>query len=447
MRDRLRRVTGSVRVRVAVVAMVLVGGVLLVSGVVLTRIVEHRLEAENLARADQTIEFAAGRLEAGAAVSSVFGASPAAGDVFMVLRAPDGTVLATQEPLPFTIPLTGSTRVAVVGTDVSEMAVPPPGAQVVTRLVDLPEGQTVLVGVSPLDEVRANVATLVNALQWGTPVLVLLVGVAAWWLVGRALRPVEHMRAAVETISRSTLDQRVAVPSSHDEVARLARTMNTMLERLQSSRDHERRFLSDASHELRSPLASIRAQLEVDTDRDALHEGVLADALRLEHIVDDLMELARGGEAAELPDVEVALDVVVADEITAVQRVSPVEITAGQIDETVVRGRGDALARVVRNLLDNAVRHTSGRVEVTLRTGGSWAQLTVDDDGPGVPADAQQRIFDRFARLDGSRDRSTGGVGLGLAVVRAVVEQHGGTVMCTDSRLGGARFTVELPSL
>ncbi|HEX4980281.1 MAG TPA: HAMP domain-containing sensor histidine kinase [Ilumatobacteraceae bacterium] len=449
MRDRLRRVTGSVRVRVALVAMVIVGGVLAVSGVVLTRTVQHRLEEENRERADRTIAFAADQLEAGVAVNSVFGTSPMAGDVFMVLRTPDGKVIASQEPVPFTIPLSGTMDYAVAGgaAAVGQMAVPPPGAQIVTTVVDLPEGQgeSVLVGVSPLDDVRASVATLVNALWWGTPVLVLFVGLAAWLLVGRALRPVEQLRATVETISTSTLEQRVDVPPSHDEVARLATTMNTMLERLQRSRDHERRFVSDASHELRSPLASIRAQLEVAGEQDGTNEGVLADTIRLERIVGNLMELARSDEAATLPDTAIALDVVVADEITAVQRSSSIEITADGIDDTVVQGRSDALARVTRNLLDNAVHHARGRVDVGLHHSDGWAELSVDDDGPGVPAESEQRIFDRFARLDASRDRSTGGVGLGLAVVRAVVEHHGGTAACTKSPLGGARFVVRLP--
>jgi signal transduction histidine kinase len=452
MRDRLRRVTGSVRVRVALVAMLLVGGVLVVSGIVLTRAVEHQLEEENRERADQTISYAADRLEAGAAVDSVFGTSTAPGDVFMVLRLADGTVIASQQPDPFTIPI-GATESAVADSAGasfdSSMAVPPPGAQIVTRVVDLPQGESVLVGVSPLDDVRASVATLVNALWWGSPVLVLLVGLIAWLLVGRALRPVEQLRATVETISRSTLEQRVEVPPSHDEVARLATTMNTMLERLQRSRDHERRFVSDASHELRSPLASIRAQLEVGgdaVDTGAIRTGVLADTIRLERIVGDLMELARSDETTARPERSVALDVVVADEITALQRSSPIQITVAGIDDTVVRGRSDALARVTRNLLDNAIRHAEGQVRVSLHHSDGWAELTVDDDGPGVPGEAEQRIFDRFARLDGSRDRATGGVGLGLAVVRAVVEHHGGTVSYARSPLGGARFAVRLPT-
>ena len=455
MRDRLRRVTGSVRVRVALVAMLLVGGVLVVSGIVLTRTVKHRLEEENRERADQTVAYAADRLEAGVAVDSVFSTTAGPGDVFMVLRLADGTVIASQQPVPFTIPL-GATESAVAGSAGvsfdSSMAVPPPGAQIVTRVVDLPEGESVLVGVSPLDDVRESVATLVNALWWGSPVLVLLVGLIAWLLVGRALRPVEQLRATVETISRSTLEQRVDVPPSHDEVARLATTMNTMLERLQRSRDHERRFVSDASHELRSPLASIRAQLEVDArstrcDRHGeIRTGVLADTIRLERIVGDLMELARSDETTAPPNGSVALDVVVADEITALQRSSPIQITSVGIDDTVVRGRSDALARVTRNLLDNAIRHAEGEVHVGLHHADGWAELTVDDDGPGVPVEAEQRIFDRFARLDESRDRTTGGVGLGLAVVRAVVEHHGGTVGCARSPLGGARFLVRLPT-
>jgi hypothetical protein len=162
MRDRLRRVTGSVRVRVALVAMVLVGGVLVVSGFVLTRTVEHRLEEENRRRADAMIGVAADRLEAGVAVDSVFSTTAAPGGVFMVLRLADGTVIASQQPVPFTVPIAAD-EVAAAGGGVptfdASMAVPPPGAQVVTRLVDLPEGRSVLVGVSPLDEVRESVAT------------------------------------------------------------------------------------------------------------------------------------------------------------------------------------------------------------------------------------------------------------------------------------------------
>ncbi len=266
MRDRLRRVTGSVRVRVALVAMLLVGGVLVVSGIVLTRTVKHRLEEENRERADQTIAYAADRLEAGVAVDSVFVVDCRARRC--VHGAAAGRRHGDRQPATRSVHdpdrrhRVGRGRLGR-GVVHSEMAVPPPGAQIVTRVVDLPEGESVLVGVSPLDDVRESVATLVNALWWGSPVLVLLVGLIAWLLVGRALRPVEQLRATVETISRSTLEQRVDVPPSHDEVARLATTMNTMLERLQRSRDHERRFVSDASHELRSPLASIRAQLEV----------------------------------------------------------------------------------------------------------------------------------------------------------------------------------------
>ncbi len=368
--------------------MLLVGGVLVVSGIVLTRTVKHRLEEENRERADQTVAYAADRLEAGVAVDSVFATSAAPGDVFMVLRLADGTVIASQQPVPFTIPI-GATESAVAGSAgakfTSEMAVPPPGAQIVTRVVDLPQGESVLVGVSPLDDVRASVSTLVNALWWGSPVLVLLVGLIAWLLVGRALRPVEQLRATVETISRSTLEQRVDVPPSHDEVARLATTMNTMLERLQRSRDHERRFVSDASHELRSPLASIRAQLEVGdaidtgaTDTDAIRAGVLADTIRLERIVGDLMELARSDETTARPNGSVALDVVVADEITALQRSSPIQITSAGIDDTVVRGRPmpSPASPATCSTTPSATPKVRSTSASTMRTGGPSSPST-----------------------------------------------------------------------
>ena len=456
MRDRLRRVTGSVRVRVALVAMLLVGGVLVVSGIVLTRTVKHRLEEENRERADQTIAYAADRLEAGVAVDSVFASTYRAG------RCVHGAAAGRRhgDRQPATGPVHDPDRHHRVGrgrlgrgdVHLSDGRAPAGRPDRHPRRRPPARASRCWSGFRRSTTSGRVWPPSCNALWWGSPVLVLLVGLIAWLLVGRALRPVEQLRATVETISRSTLEQRVDVPPSHDEVARLATTMNTMLERLQRSRDHERRFVSDASHELRSPLASIRAQLEVgdtiDTgaiDTGAIRAGVLADTIRLERIVGDLMELARSDETTTRPNGSVALDVVVADEITALQRSSPIQITSAGIDDTVVRGRADALARVTRNLLDNAIRHAEGEVHVGLHHANGWAELTVDDDGPGVPVEAEQRIFDRFARLDESRDRTTGGVGLGLAVVRAVVEHHGGTVGCARSPLGGARFLVRLP--
>ena len=240
-----------------------------------------------------------------------------------------------------------------------------------------------------------------------------------------------------------TLQRRLREPRSHDEVARLARTMNSMLERLQASRDHERQFLSDASHELRSPLASMRAQLETGSwTSDA--DGVKAEAARLAHIVDDLMDLAKADEAAP-PSTETDLDEVVLEEVAAIAPTSSITIGTANVGAARLVGDRQALARMVRNLVENAGRHATSNVEVALTNVDGQVTLTVDDDGEGIPEDDRSRVFERFTRTDSSRSRDTGGVGLGLAVVRATARRHGGDVQYETGPTGGARFVVTLP--
>jgi signal transduction histidine kinase len=304
-------------------------------------------------------------------------------------------------------------------------------------------GQYLVVGVASLAEVRRSIHTLWSELRLGIPLIVLAVALVAWFLAGRALRPVELMRREVETISGSTLQRRVRERRSRDEVARLARTMNSMLARLQSSRDHERQFLSDASHELRSPLASMRAQLE--TGNWPSHAADLrAEANRLAHIVDDLVDLAKADEAAP-STTETDLDEVVLEEVAAIAPSVAVPIHTGGVGGARLTGDRAALARMVRNLIENAGRHAATAVEVSLSNAEGAITLVVDDDGEGVPEADRERIFDRFSRTDSSRSRDTGGVGLGLAVVRATARRHGGDVRCEPAPLGGARFVVTLP--
>ncbi len=219
--------------------------------------------------------------------------------------------------------------------------------------------------------------------------------------------------------------------------------MNSMLGRLQASREHERQFLSDASHELRSPLASMRAQLETGS-WPSNASGVRAEATRLAHIVDDLMDLAKADEAPP-PSTETDLDEVVLEEVAAIASTLPISIDTNNVGAARLIGDRQALARMVRNLVENAGRHATSRVEVSLTNVDGTTTLTVDDDGDGVAEDERQRIFERFTRNDSSRSRDTGGVGLGLAVVRATAQRHGGDVQCETSPSGGARFVVTLP--
>jgi signal transduction histidine kinase len=212
-----------------------------------------------------------------------------------------------------------------------------------------------------------------------------------------------------------------------------------MLGRLQASRDHERQFLSDASHELRSPLASMRAQLETGSSV----AGVKAEAARLAHIVDDLMDLAKADEAPPATS-QTDLEEVVLEEISAISPTSAITIGTTNVSAARLVGDRQALSRLVRNLVDNATRHASTRVDVALANVDGVVTMTVDDDGDGVADDDRERIFERFTRTDSSRSRNTGGVGLGLAVVRATAQRHGGDVRCETSPSGGARFVVTL---
>jgi signal transduction histidine kinase len=322
---------------------------------------------------------------------------------------------------------------------------------VVTGTATSPNGPVKLVASSPLTEVRHSIDVLARVLYIAIPLLVLLVGAVAWFLVGRALRPVDAIRSQVEDISHTTLDRRVPVPAGRDEVAALARTMNDMLDRLERSSLRQREFVSDASHELRSPIASIRAAVEVAlahparADWSSVGTQVLSEGGRLEHIVTELLELARTEEQLDAPAPSVVeLDEIVVEEIDRLRATAEVVVDGREVSGAQVNGSGPQLGRVVRNLLDNAGAYARGRVEIRLRDDGEHVVLTVDDDGPGIPETDRARVFERFVRLDGARHR--GGIGLGLAMVHAIVTRHGGTVDVGESPLGGARLAVRLPA-
>ncbi len=291
------------------------------------------------------------------------------------------------------------------------------------------------------------------ALGGGLPVLVALVGALVWMLTGRALRPVEAIRAEVADISGHDLHRRVPEPLAGDEVASLARTMNAMLNRLESSAAHQRRFVADASHELRSPLAVVQATLEVALahPKDCAWDAVAADALeetrRLQRLVEDLLVLARADEGTQLPRSQVVdLDELVLSAAGRMRAHSRVPLDLHRVSAGRVRGDRQQLARVVQNLLDNAARHAKSCVTVELSTGGQQVTLVVGDDGPGIPPAHRAEVFERFARLDEARSQDQGGTGLGLAIVKEIIEGHGGTIQVASS-VPGARLVIGLPCL
>jgi signal transduction histidine kinase len=246
----------------------------------------------------------------------------------------------------------------------------------------------------------------------------------------------------------------VPAPPGDDEIARLAATMNRMLGRLEDAQARQRRFVSDASHELRSPIASIRQHAELaragsaDADPLELADVVLEEDLRLQRIVEDLLLLARIDEGtAKLRADPVDLDDVVLEEAARLRASTGLAVDAAGVSGGRVRGDRDRLGRLVRNLTENAARAARTAVVLSLREEDAAVVLAVEDDGPGIAPADRERVFDRFVRLDEARDRDAGGSGLGLAIVREVAGLHGGTVAALDGALGGARLEVRLPRL
>lgn len=310
---------------------------------------------------------------------------------------------------------------------------------------------TVSVARSEVD-VEDSVEALTTTLALGVPVVALLMAGTTWILVGRTLRPVDDIRRRVGEIGADELAKRVPEPGTDDEVDHLARTMNRMLDRLQGAAEREQRFVSDSSHELRSPLTRMRVALEVDRDHPgtadpaATSASLLEEVIGMEHLVEDLLQLA-AGDASAGQHRPVDLDHLLLAEVQVTSGTTDLAIEHADVDAVQVSGDARALGRVIGNLLDNAVRHASSTITVSLREADGDAVLTVADDGPGIHPDDRDRVFERFVRLDESRTASAGGTGLGLAIVRSIVTRHDGTISVADRPGDGAALTVRLPKL
>ncbi|MFJ6833173.1 sensor histidine kinase [Streptomyces sp. NPDC091209] len=309
---------------------------------------------------------------------------------------------------------------------------------------------TVYAGTSLRDADQADETTSV-ALGIGAPLLLATVALVTWWVTGRALRPVEAIRSEVAEITGHALHRRVPVPDSQDEVARLARTMNVTLDRLEEAVVRQRRFIADASHELRSPITVLRTQLEVALAHpdpalwpDLVSE-VLEDTVRLQDLAADLLFLARL-DAAE-PVESGPLDLADLCRTTlAARHGDRIPVDAGLQTGVTIEGNSSRLTRLLTNLLDNAQRHADRRIELTLRADQATdtAVLEVSDDGPGIPEADLDRIFERFTRLDDARSRDLGGAGLGLAIARDIAAHHNGT-LTAEPHPYGARVVARLP--
>ena len=307
-----------------------------------------------------------------------------------------------------------------------------------------------------VDQLHRSTESLRATLLVVVPLLTFALGGLIWLVVGRALRPVEVIRSTVSEITERDLSQRVATSGTHDEVDRLAATMNEMLGRLERASERERRLVADASHELRNPLAAARALIQsrpADPVEADVHDAMALDALaRLQALVDQLLELARHDLPQPPPSRPVDLDELVLQHADVLRRTSSLAVDTSTVSGGQVLGSEEALGRMVENLASNAGRHARHRVAFTVREQDEHVSLVVSDDGPGIAAEDREAVFERFTRLDDARARDGSGAGLGLAIVARIVERHGGTVHvdAADDGTGtgtGAAITVTLPAL
>ena len=447
----------SLRARLMIIGLLGVAGALVIGGVALDAVLVTSLSRTVHGEVRASAREVAGLVDAGRLPEPV----PVSGAEIVQVLDSGGRVTGGSLTADRLTPLvTESERRAAVAGDT--VVVPAnraglSGELQVAAVEAGPSGARVTVvaatSTSTIDQSGRTLRLILLALL---PVMLLVLGLVAWRVIGAALRPVEALRLGAERIDdASGDDERLPVPPTGDEIAALATTLNEMLGRVAGARRTQRAFVADAAHELRSPLASMRTQLEVAQhlgDGTELTGDLLAEVERLSGLVEDLLLLARTGDTP--PSRTVASPVAEVLRATvgryAAARV-PVRLTLGSgvgvvdDDVTVAIDERD-LTRAVTNLVDNAVRHTTSRVDVSGAVAGRFVRIVVSDDGTGIPEADRERVFDRFTRLDEARDRDSGGTGLGLAITRQLAARAGGSVTLGDRNAGpGLAVTVTLP--
>ncbi|MDQ2709974.1 MAG: HAMP domain-containing histidine kinase, partial [Actinomycetota bacterium] len=446
--ERLRRRWG-VRASAAMSAAVLVAVAVVGAGVALVLLQDRAVRATVEEQVRAYASSVAERLRAGDLPADVV--SRRSGE-FAVAQVLDGAgrVLAASPQIVGDPALSPDPLSVPSGSGVVEQPVAPADADsllVVEIMTTTPAGPRYVLAASSLAAADRSTDAATHLVLVGLPVLALVAAAITYALSGRALRPVEGIRARVAALTDRDLSSRVPEPFAHDEVGKLARTMNDMLGRLEAAQRRQRRFVADASHELRSPLATIVARLELGQRRGPTPADVSAmvpEARRMTRLIDDLLLLARADERGlNRRRGDVDLDELMEAE-AAHLRAGGVTVRC-EIRPVRVRGDHGQLTRALRNLADNAARHA--RAVVTLRLGEDLghAVIKVADDGPGIPEGDRRRVFERFVRLDDDRARASGGVGLGLAIVAEIVAAHDGTALALEPEVAGALIEIRLP--
>jgi signal transduction histidine kinase len=440
----------TIRFRITAVATVAVGVVLIVAGLGLALFQRSALTSNVDQNLTQRADDLTALLRSGTTLPDSF--VPTTREGFTQLVGTDGVVLVSSPNLAGApaLPLDAPSSAADSLQTATVLAVDDDSFRVLSRR--LPDLGVLHIGAE-LDVVSEATTALATASLLIIPVVVAALAALVWWLVGRTLQPVEQMRSEVATISSTDLHHRVPRPRTGDEIDRLAGTMNEMLSRLESSVARQQRFVADASHELRSPLTRLRAQLEVeltqtgDPSWTTALQSLLDDVVGMQEVVDDLLYLARADEGqVTIASQPLDLDDLVIEEARRIRSEGRVEVDLAAVSGAHVTGNPGQLSRAVRNLLDNAARHATARVTVSLEESAETARLTIADDGPGIAPEDYARIFERFSRLDEARSADAGGSGLGLAIARDIVVRHGGTLNLLEVNRPGATFELRLPA-
>jgi signal transduction histidine kinase len=449
--DTMRR--ASIRLRTTLIAVTIVAAAFATGATALVAVLQHQLFTEIdtalRTRLDDLQTTSAGGIRLPASL-------PDTGDEGRVVQivGDDGIVMTQSANIKGRIPLIAS--IPAGNTEIRTVEQAPIGDTAAYRLalrrvVSSDREVDLIVGAS-LDPTRESVYTLRRSLFLGIPLLLLLVGAVTWLAAGRVLAPVESIRATMADISASDLSQRVPEPSGRDEISRLARTMNQTLDRLQAASNKQRAFVSDASHEFGTPLASLQAQLDVllanpqQIDQPQVVRRLHADARRLQHLAEDLLFLAVHDDGQREPvRALVDLDELLIRAVEPIRARNVVQVDISKVEGGRVLGDASQLIRLIANLLDNAEQHAVARITVELHTTDGTVELIITDDGPGIPVVDRERIFERFTRLDAARQRQHGGAGLGLAIVKSITDAHDASITVADSN-GGARIVVTLPA-
>jgi heavy metal sensor kinase len=444
----------KIRHRLALVCAALVAALIVALGA----IVYLRLEADMMGAVDDELRTRAEALVAGRDVGNLAVSPTDVGDIFAQRLGRDGRLLETSPGLLGPV-LPAAGLATLDGPLVVESLVPTAGEAILARMLALPapDGTVVIAGVT-VDDQRMALATLLFQLIVALPVAMLLAAAVGWIVAGAALRPIERMRLEAEAISAAEPERRLPVPLARDELAALGVSLNRMLERLQVAAERERRFVDDASHELRTPLANLKAELDLALAKPRSEDELVAslrsaaeETDRLTRLAQDLLVLARsGGGRLPIRREEVDVGTLVRETVDSFAgRVAGLgmSLEAAVADGVTASLDRERVRQALANLIDNGLRHASpaGRVSVTVEDAPSAVTLRVADSGDGFPVSFLPSAFEPFSRADGARSRSAGGAGLGLAIVRSIVEAHGGAVEARNRPEGGAEVLLRLP--